>query len=284
MKRQKPSSPSGTEKTEQNVYETDGSLQMYLGLHYQTSGEAEGVPPILPHANAPSHALHFPQRVARLLVALEPERNNNRALDIGCAVGGSSFELAKTFDHVDAFDFSESFVDAAKLMQNSDDVSFRVPVEAEIYTEVKALHGEGITPDVRSKVNFFPGDAQRIQEMKGDGNLSTYDGVVMANLLCRLTNPTACINALPHIVNQGGVVVMVTPFSWLLEFTPRDNWLGGFNDPESKDTIYSKDVLQKIMEDHGFEKIHEEEMPLIIREHQRKYQYIISQATGWRKK
>jgi hypothetical protein len=37
------------------------------------------------------------------------------------------------------------------------------------------------------------------------------------------------------------------------------------------------------MEARGFEKIHEEEMPLVIREHQRKYQYIVSEATGWRK-
>ena len=38
--------------------------------------------------------------------------------------------------------------------------------------------------------------------------------------------------------------------------------------------MYSQDVLKVIMEGQGFEKIHEEEMPLIIREHQRKYQYI----------
>jgi len=37
------------------------------------------------------------------------------------------------------------------------------------------------------------------------------------------------------------------------------------------------------MDGLGFEKIHDEEMPVIIREHQRKYQYIISEATGWRK-
>lgn len=268
-----------------NVYETDDSLHMYLGLHYPASGKEEGVAPILPHSNAPSHGLYFPQRVAKLLKSLEPERNNNEALDIGCAVGGASFELAKTFDYVDAFDFSESFVKAAKRMQNisEQDVSFRVPVEAELYEEVKAVHDEGVSDEVRSRVNFFTGDAQRMAEMNADGQLGTYDGVVMSNLLCRLPNPTACINGLARVVNKGGVVVMVTPFSWLLEFTPRSKWLGGFYDPVSKQPIYSKDVLQELMEDRGFEKIHEEEMPLVIREHQRKYQYIVSEATGWRK-
>lgn len=269
-----------------NVYETYDSLHMYLGLHYPTSGEQEGVAPILPHGNAPCHGLQFPQRVARLLNTLEPERSNNKALDIGCAVGGASFELAKTYDHVDAFDFSASFVNAAKRMQNisEEDVTFRVPVEAELYEEVKAVHGDGVTADIRSKVNFFTGDAQMLAEMNAEGQLSTYDGVIMSNLLCRLPDPTACINALPSIMNKGGVVVMVTPFSWLTEFTPRSKWLGGFEDPVSKEPIYSKDVLQEMMEDRGFEKIHEEEMPLVIREHQRKYQYIVSEATGWRKK
>ncbi|CAB9522563.1 Hercynine oxygenase [Seminavis robusta] len=278
--------PPSEQQDSDNVYETDTSLHMYLGLHYPKSGEAEGVAPILPHSGAPSHGLFFPQRVARLLKSLEPERSNNSALDIGCAVGGASFELAKTFDRVDAFDFSESFVNGAKRMQNiaQEDIAFNVPVEAELFEQVKAVHDDGVTPDVLSKVNFFAGDAQRIAEMNATGQIATYDGVVMSNLLCRLPDPMACIDGLPCIVNKGGVVVMVTPFSWLLEFTPRSKWLGGFYDPVSKDPIYSKDVLQEMMEDRGFEKIHEEEMPLVIREHQRKYQYIVSEATGWRKK
>ena len=119
--------------------------------------------------------------------------------------------------------------------------------------------------------------------MVSNGELSTYDGIVMSNLLCRLPNPMACLNGLPAIVNKGGVIVMVTPFSWLTEFTPRDHWLGGFQDSVSKEAVYSKDVLKSVMNERGFEKIHEEQMPVIIREHQRKFQYIISEATAWRK-
>jgi 5-histidylcysteine sulfoxide synthase/putative 4-mercaptohistidine N1-methyltranferase len=266
-----------------NVYETDDSLHMYLGLHYPNSGEKEGVAPILPHDNSPNHGTGFPQRVAGLLSSLKPEFNNNRALDIGCAVGGASFELAKTFDHVDAFDFSGSFVSAAKRMQSAENIKFRVPVEAELYEDVQAIHEHGVTDSVRSKVQFFTGDACRLIDMKEDGILGSYDGVVMSNLLCRLPDPMACLAGLPEIINPGGVVVMVTPFSWLTEFTPRGKWLGGFYDPVTNEAIYSKDILRQIMASNGFEKIHEVQMPLVIREHQRKYQYIVSEATGWRK-
>ena len=266
-----------------NVYETDDSVNMYLGLHYPSSGTREGVFPILPHDNAPTNGLRFPQRVVNLLTSLGPARTNNCALDIGCAVGGASFELAKSFDHVDAFDFSENFVKTANRMQAREDVRFRVPVEADLYEEVQATHDEGTTSEVLARVNFFTGDACKMDDMAAKGRLGSYDGVVMSNLLCRLPDPMACLNSLPNIVNVGGVVVLVTPFSWLEEFTPRGKWLGGFDDPVSKEAIYSKDVLQDVMERNGFEKIHEHEMPLVIREHQRKYQYIISEATGWRK-
>lgn len=277
--------PDSSTNANANVYETNDSLHMYLGLHYPTSGEQEGVPAVLPHTQAPDHGLRFPQRVANLLTTLQPlnERStSNRALDIGCAVGGSSFKLAESFDHVDAFDFSESFVNAAKRMQSGETITFDIPTEAELYDTVEAKHEKGITQDIRSKVNFFPGDAQKVGNLP-ELNNKTYDGIMMSNLLCRLPDPMQCLDGLPKVVNKNGVVVIVTPFSWLLEFTPRSKWLGGFDDPVSKDPIRSKDVLQEIMEGNGFEKIHEEEMPLIIREHQRKYQYIISEATGWRK-
>jgi putative 4-mercaptohistidine N1-methyltranferase len=266
-----------------SVYESDESLRMYLGLHYPSSGTDEGVDPIIPHTKSPNHGIRFPQRVASLLVSLNPTKTNNRALDVGCALGGSSFELAKTFDHVDAFDFSENFVATAKRMQAQDEIYFRIPVEGELFEEVRAVHEEGVTPEVLSKVNFFTGDACDIANMATNGTLTTYDGVIMSNLLCRLPDPMACLDGLGGIVNEGGVVVLVTPFSWLTEFTPRRKWLGGFYDPVSKVPIRSKDVLKDVMENRGFEKIHEEEVPLIIREHQRKYQYIVSEATGWRK-
>lgn len=92
-------------QSDSNVYETDDLLNMYLGLHFPYSGSKSMLKPILEHENSPIHGLRFPQRVAELLYSLEPVRTNNRALDVGCAVGGSSFELAKLFDHVEAFDF-----------------------------------------------------------------------------------------------------------------------------------------------------------------------------------
>jgi putative 4-mercaptohistidine N1-methyltranferase len=267
-----------------NVYENEANRNMYLNLHYPSSGQAEQVDPILPHAHMPTHGLRFPQRVAELLIQLQPKCWSS-ALDIGCAVGGSSFALAKSFDRVDAFDYSHSFIDMAKRMKAHEKVSFQIPIEADIHESVVAMHEPHITEEITSRANFFVGDACQLSQMKSQQLIQNgYDGVLLANLLCRLPDPQACLAALPGIVNPGGVVVMVTPFSWLEQFTPRQNWLGGYYKPNTTEPIKSKDELKRIMELAGFELIHEEQMPLIIREHQRKFQYIISEATGWRRK
>lgn len=169
-------------------------------------------------------------------------------------------------------------------MQSGEELKFNVPIEGDITEEVSVIHEPGVDTASMERVNFFQGDACALSEYadtkKGFG---TFDGVIMANLLCRLPDPISTINALPKIVNTGGVVIMVTPFTWLEEFTPRSKWLGGFQDAMTQEPMYSKHQLKEIMEPLGFVKIHEEQMPLVIREHRRKYQYIVSEATGWRK-
>lgn len=40
---------------------------------------------------------------------------NTVAIDVGCAVGGASFELARSFDRVIGIDYSHAFVNAAKV-------------------------------------------------------------------------------------------------------------------------------------------------------------------------
>ena len=78
------------------------------------------------------------------------------------------------------------------------------------------MQESGVDSSVLNRVNFFQGDACTLSDYadKKDG-FGTFDGVIMANLLCRLPDPMACLNALPKITNKGGVVVIVTPFTWL---------------------------------------------------------------------
>jgi len=275
--------PQAEAADETNVYETTQLVDQYLGLHFPASGVAEGVAPILGHASSPEHALAFPQRVSRLLTSLEPKRTTGRVLDLGCAVGGGSFELASSgmFDEVVGIDFSKAFIDAAEGMRQGQKMRFILPVEGSIEQEVTAAMEPNVDAAALARVSFQVGDACKLVE--NSAALGKFDGVVLANLLCRLPEPVACLDGLSAIINPGGVAVIVTPFSWLEQYTHKSKWLGGFPDPVSGEPIHSKEVLRAEMEKRGFVKIHEEQMPLVIREHQRKYQYIVSEATAWRR-
>jgi 2-polyprenyl-3-methyl-5-hydroxy-6-metoxy-1,4-benzoquinol methylase len=45
--------------------------------------------------------------------------------------------------------------------------------------------------------------------------LGEFDAVLAANLLCRLPSPEAFLNRTATLVKPGGVLVMVSPYSWL---------------------------------------------------------------------
>lgn len=257
-------------------YETQRLVDQYLGLHFPSSG-ADEVDPILSHPNAPSHALRFPQRVAKLLIEAMPA--SGRALDIGCAVGGSSFELAAAGFEVVGIDFSQAFIDAAEKMKNGEVIRFKVPLEGDLEAEVTAEHEANVTAAARQRVTFQTGDACRLKDQVDE--LGTFDGAVLANLLCRLPEPVACLDGLDALIRPGGAVVIVTPFSWLEDFTPKSKWLGGYLKDNKE--VHSKDELQRLMEQRGFSKLSEQKLPLVIREHQRKYQYIVPEATVWRR-
>ncbi|KAL3779907.1 hypothetical protein ACHAWO_004483 [Cyclotella atomus] len=187
---------------------------MYLSLNLPlvSQSSSDPVPPMMPHENAPSHALRFPQR----------NHGNKRALDIGCAVDGSAFELSKSF-------CIELFIQAAMTVQKENKISFHIPMEGELYKPATAkLPADSTSTD---NIHFFVGDAYNMP-----------------------------------------------PTDQLEEYTPKDKWIGGCT-YENGSAVDSKQKLREIMERKGFGLIHDEAVPLVIREHARKYQYIISDAT-----
>jgi len=261
-------------------YETRKMVDQYLGFHFPASQSSEA-PAMISHSQAPEHALRFPQRVANLLIEATSAGSSNsklRALDVGCAVGGTSFELAAGgFDEVVGLDFSAGFIEAAQRMQQGEDIRFKVPLEGELQATVSAQHEPNVDAAARGRTSFIVGDACRLTE----ADLGRFDGAVLANLLCRLPDPLACLDGLQAVIKPGGTVVIVTPFSWLEDFTPKSQWLGGYVDPSGV-RVDSKEQLQLQMEKRGFTKLSEKQMPLLIREHRRKYQYVVSEATVWR--
>ena len=102
-----------------------------------------------------------------------------------------------------------------------------------------------------------------------------------ANLLCRLPDPAAFLAQLPSLLARDGVVVFISPYSWLRAYTPHGAWLGGKADAGGKPR-WSRDGLCDAMRELGFELCHEEDVPFLIREHARKFQWGCSHLTAFR--
>jgi len=77
-------------------------------------------------------------------------------------------------------------------------------------------------------------------------------------------------------------LVITSPYTWMTEFTPKENWLGGFTRKGEKQT-----TLQGLQQSLGddFKQIGEAEaLPFVIRETQRKFQHTFAELTVWEKK
>ncbi|HEY5704577.1 MAG TPA: putative 4-mercaptohistidine N1-methyltransferase [Terrimicrobiaceae bacterium] len=246
----------------QNPYESGKLLAEYLLFHY---GSEEAIFGQLP---APRDACDFPVRCVYELVDFAALSPRARALDVGCAVGRSSFELGRFCAEVVGIDLSESFIQAARILQDKGALSFEVPAEGDICDVLQVRVPEGLD---RERVRFQLGDATKLPD-----GLGTFDLVLAANLICRLPEPRLFLRRLSQLVNPGGQLLLTTPFTWLEEFTSRAEWLGG----RREEGIRSREALKGIL-DPNFELQLMRDLPFLIREHERKFQYGIALGGRW---
>lgn len=249
----------------QNPYETERLVQEYLLFHY---GHAEEV---LPWKEGPGGAWGFPIRaVTENLLLDRVPASGGRALDLGCAVGRSSFELARSHESVIGIDFSHAFIAAAQRVAAEGGVDYRYTEEGESQRAARAERPEGVDP---ARVHFEQGDAMDLR-----ADLGEFDTVLAANLLCRLPAPRRALARFPALVRPGGQLIITSPYTWLTEYTPRENWLGGYDGPAG--AVRSLDGLRAALEtDFTLEATRD--LPFLIREHARKYQWSVAQASVW---
>jgi len=248
-----------------NPYENDRVLGEYLLFHYGSAEETLGSFP------GPSEAVGFAFRLVEELLdpALLQQQTEGklRALDVGCAVGGSSFALRRHLQEVTGIDFSGSFIAAAKEMAANGFVETSIATEGKQQTPFRAA----VPPEwERSGVSFHTGDAMDLPP-----ELENFDVVLAANLICRLREPMRFLNRLPELVRPGGQLLLTTPFTWMEEYTPLENWLGGQEAGES-----SFEALEEILSPH-FQLARRVEIPFLLREHARKFQYTVACGSHW---
>jgi len=215
-----------------NIYESDEWLAQYLEFHY---GEV--------YLETPN----YPKACCEILLDFISKNQRKRVLDLGCAVGRTSFELTKVFDNVIGIDLSRRFIDTAQTLQMGEMVEYSLCEEGEWRTAKKvSLSDMGLFSD---KNNY---------------------------------DPRAFLQKIGQRIQPDGLLVITSPYTWLEEFTPRVNWLGGFL--EDGRPLSTFEGLSRELKE-GFTCLEAPiQIPFVIRETRRKFQHSFAEMTLWKKK
>lgn len=252
-----------TVKTFDNTYETDMQLSQYCEFHYGDE-----------YFNTPNFPKACIDKASEFFHHLD---HKGKALDLGCAVGRSTFELARHFDDVLGIDYSARFIDKALQVLEHQSLRYTLAMEGEIMDFYERdLRGLGLT-DLKGKVDFMQGDACNLAS-----KYTGHDLIFAGNLIDRLRSPRAFLRSVATHMNPGALLVICSPYTWLTEFTPKEEWLGGYKrDGENVTT------LMGLKEELGerFDLLAPQiEIPFVIRETKRKFQHTISEMSVWQLK
>ena len=251
-------------------YESDALLNQYMLFHYGSADEQRDAA-ITGNVGHPQ-TLPFMETMADLVKQYAPTFGH--VLDLGCATGRASFELARHFEKVTGLDYSEAFVRAALLMKTQGSMPYE---RLETGRHTSTLMARVATDIDRERVVFVQGDAGALSD-SGLDEAAQFDAVLLSNLMCRLPDPAACLRQFTgagSVLKQNGVLVLASPNSWMEQYTPREHFLDG---ADSDATLAQLAALLP-----GFELVHQQDLPFMIREHRRKYEYVVSQVSVWRR-
>jgi len=249
-------------KEEENIYETDELVSQYCDFQY---GENNfGVE-------------NFAKACAEKAIEYTKDINQGAALDLGCATGRASFELAKSFDKVTGIDFSARFIQVGVELQKNAKVAYTQKGEGDLRERFEVDLNNYDFKDVADKVEFWQGDACNLK-----AHFKNYDLIMATNLIDRLYEPHLFLNTVHERINEGGFLVLTSPYTWLEEYTKKEFWIGGYED-ENGNEVSTLEGLKTLLHDK-FELIATEDLPFVIRETPRKYQHTLSQMSVWKKK
>ncbi len=246
------------DKNEVDIYESDELVSQYCEFQYGDE-----------HFGVKNFAIECAKIASKFTI------NKTKALDLGCATGRASFELAKTFDEVEGIDFSVRFVQVGTKLRDDGFVAFHSKEEGELVINKKVTIEELGYENLKNKVSFWQGDACNLKP-----NFNYYDLVMATNLIDRLYNPKLFLDTIDERLSRDGILILTSPYTWQECSTKKKFWLGGYKD-ENENDVKTIDTLKELLSEK-FELLHIQDLPFVIKESTRKYQHTISEVSVWK--
>ncbi|MHB9080580.1 MAG: 5-histidylcysteine sulfoxide synthase [Pirellulaceae bacterium] len=241
------------------MYESDAAVSQYCEAHYGRT-----------YFSVPNYAA----QCAAACFRFTRGRPRHTALDLGCAVGRASFELAREFAAVTGIDFSARFIRVALQLKVKGQLHYELIEEGDIVSYHEARLSDHDLENVVDRVEFSQGDATNLKPQ-----FTGYDLILAANLIDRLYDPRRFLTTIHQRLNLGGVLVIASPYTWLEEFTKKEDWLGGFR--RGGEPYLTRAALQDLLSPHFTQLAAPHDIEFVIRETRRKFQHTVAELTAW---
>ncbi len=230
-------------------------------------------------AENPLGVPNFPVAAVGAALARAGDTGTQRALDIGCGAGRSSFELARNFEHVDALEFTARLLQTPINLQNRGTQRYTVPAEGELvaYREVDLDSFDGYAT-VKDKISFMQADASNLV-----GKYADYDFVFASNLIERLYDPVNFLRTIRTRIRPGGVLAIASTYLYDPEVTRPEKRLGGFK-ADTGESFTSLDGMAQILSPEFT--LTSEPVDIQFAKHRtaRVFDHGIAQLTVWKKR
>ncbi|KAF8821250.1 hypothetical protein IE077_002260 [Cardiosporidium cionae] len=262
-----------------NSYENSAVLDMYLDFHYDKDC----------HFSVKNYPVACAQKCIEKFLMHGMKRNEGmkkRALELGGGIGRVSLELAREFDEVIFSDFSQSFVQATQRLLSGETLEYSVCITGSAGSKRNVNLEELGYAKIRDRVCAKKIDAMHLPsaaELYGK-----FDLIFAGNLIDRLPNPFVFLEDVGKLLNVGGLLVISSPYTWLSDWTARENWIGGFKrDAEDYRTITG--LRNFLLVDSSFEGLKSyqeigipEDIKFVIRESSSCFQYSSAEFSVWK--
>jgi len=257
----KPTSLTKYEGVGQGMYVDDVVVGHYLEFHYGPQNDN------YPVACA-QHCIDVMREVGQPM---------GKALEVGGGPGRAAIELSKTFAQVQCGDMSQTFVDLAQELASNGEIKWKVMEDRTAGTVVeRSVSTKELA--VGDNVSFTWQDAHNLPKEQ-------YDLICGFNLIDRLEMPAVFLQSIKARLNEGGVLVLSSPYTWMEEFTNKDRWLGGFKYGDN-DALTSYNGMKEILLKEGFEEVKQPQdvwFRIDSLANGRMYQKVRAQMTFWRR-
>eukprot|EP01116_Phalansterium_solitarium_P011028 TRINITY_DN2663_c0_g1_i2.p1 TRINITY_DN2663_c0_g1~~TRINITY_DN2663_c0_g1_i2.p1 ORF type:complete len:756 (-),score=182.84 TRINITY_DN2663_c0_g1_i2:466-2733(-) len=185
----------------EDANEADALVNAHMAFFYAPTDE------YFPYDLDISAVREYPARIAKesIRIARQCSAPMSRALDFGCSVGRTSFELTRGYDKVVGIDTTARFIAVCHSMRSGGNMKYKRTDQDGTEAILLATVPDDIPEPDRLRTEFWQGNLRNLSIHYG-----TFDLVLISDPLLHVVDPLSVIEHVSQFVNPGGVLIIST--------------------------------------------------------------------------